>query len=63
MLDLLRNPSGTFRFTVKRALAAPPEGQADSVEARMAQLDKWADVVVQARAASLANAIMPGDTV
>ncbi|MCZ6729615.1 MAG: hypothetical protein O7C61_07880 [SAR324 cluster bacterium] len=60
LLDLLRNPSGTFRFTVKRALAAPPEGQADSVEARMAQLDKWADVVVQARAASLANAIMPG---
>lgn len=60
LLELLRNPTGTFRFTVGRALAPPPEGQ--SPEARLEQLTRWAGVVLEARAASLKNAILPGDT-
>ncbi len=59
LLELLRNPTGTFRFTVGQALAPPPEGQ--TPEERLEQLSRWAGVVLQARAARVKNAILPGD--
>ena len=61
LLELLRNPSGTFRFTVNQALAPAAGEQAGSPDKRLQQLAKWADVVVQARQASLKNAIVPGE--
>ncbi len=59
LLELLRNPSGTFRFTVSQALAPPPEGQGSGE--RLEQLTRWAQLVVQAREASRRNAIMAGE--
>jgi hypothetical protein len=60
LLELLRSPSGTFRFTVAQALAPPPAEQTSAE--RLEQLSRWAGAVVQARAASLKHAIVVGDS-
>lgn len=62
LLDLLRNSPGTFRFTINQALAPPVGEAAQSVERRLEQLGKWAQVALQARRESLKNAILPGYT-
>jgi hypothetical protein len=62
LMELLKNPSGTFRFTVNQALAPPVGEAAQSAEKRLEQLANWAQVVVQARQSSLKNAILPGQS-
>lgn len=55
--ELLREPSGTFRFAVNRVLQASPGDAA----ARREQVRLWAGRVVQAEARRRANAIVVGD--
>jgi hypothetical protein len=57
LTDLLQQPPGTWRFVIHQALAEPPPGEPS--EARLAQLDAWAELVLEARRRSLEHAILP----
>ncbi|HKI99896.1 MAG TPA: hypothetical protein VKB51_15580 [bacterium] len=54
--EVLRQSTPTFRFTVAQALRPRPEGK--DAAAWLAQLDAWAESVLQAREGSLRNAIV-----
>jgi len=58
LAELLPEPSGTFRFAVHQALQ-PPAGESDPA-ARPARLEELARLVLRAREASRANAIVVG---
>ncbi|MCH8844815.1 MAG: hypothetical protein IID61_17790 [SAR324 cluster bacterium] len=57
LTDLIKHPSGTFRFAVGQALAQPPEGA--SAQARLEQLEQWASLVLQARKRTMENTNVP----
>jgi hypothetical protein len=50
---LLRDPSGTFRFTMRQAANASPQEALEHTE-------RWAEAVLRVREARLRNAILPG---
>ena len=59
LAELLKNPSGTFRFSVGQALAATSGEAPDEAGELSARLEKWAALVLTTRAAGLKHAIPP----
>src|SRR5262249_14850233 len=55
VVALLRQPSGTWRFTLNQAV----EQQVTPAELG-AQLERWVDAIARVREARLRNAIVPG---
>jgi hypothetical protein len=58
--EVLRQSTPTFRFTVAQALRPRPPGK--DAAAWLAQLDAWAQSVLDARERSLRNAIVAGES-
>ena len=58
LAEVLRQSAPTFRFAVTQALRPRPPGK--DAAAWLAQLDAWAQSILEARARSLRNAIVPG---
>ena len=59
LAELLKNPSGTFRFSLGQALAATSGESPGEAEELSARLEKWAALVLTTRAAGLKHAIPP----